>query len=183
MVLTDLNKKDILALWGKEPKNLARTTKNDELSVSFGDEHNRAGFDFFMRGMYPASEEELQLAVGLDSRYSIALNNLAVVLIKEGKFEEAKQKLIEAVRVDSLSSIINSNLGVLWIILEDDPNAQMLLEKSYKLDPNSSPICINLADLYYKRRDIRKALELYKSVGDFDPLSDVAKQRLQYKIV
>ncbi|OGC35463.1 hypothetical protein A2311_04675 [candidate division WOR-1 bacterium RIFOXYB2_FULL_48_7] len=60
--------------------------------------------------------------------------------------------------------------------------AQTFLEKSHALDNEAAGICLNLADLYYRRKESKKALELYARVGAFDPLSDLAEQRLLFKV-
>ncbi|MDD5594473.1 MAG: tetratricopeptide repeat protein [Candidatus Margulisbacteria bacterium] len=170
-------KKDIIAIWGRDPR-LAGRARKEEMNVSFGQEHNQEGFEFFMKGMFPAAEEELLLAVGLDRRFGCALSNLGVVLAKAGKLEEARARLAEAVQVDPASSVFYNNLGVVYFLLGKTDLAATALEKSFALDPEASAICLNLGDLYYLKKDAQKALELYRRVGEFDVLSDLARRRL-----
>jgi Flp pilus assembly protein TadD len=180
--ISSYGKKDIIALWGREEKNSSRSSRRDEVSVSFGQEHNQAGFDYYLKGMYQAAEEELSLAVQLDPHFGTALNNLGVCLAKAGRFEEARMRLTEAVQLDPASAIFYNNLGVIFLLLDKIEPAKTALEKSYALDFESSAACINLGDVYYLLGKIEKAVELYRKVGAFDPLSDIVERRFLYKI-
>jgi tetratricopeptide (TPR) repeat protein len=180
-VITEFGKKEIIAIWGRDARFTGRGRK-EEMNVSFGQEHNQEGFEFFMKGMFPAAEEELTLAVGLDRHFGCALNNLGVTLAREGKLEEARARLAEAVQVDPASSVFYNNLGVVYFLLGKTDLAATALEKSYALDPETSAICLNLGDLCYLKKETQKAVELYRRVGDFDTLSDLARRRLFCKV-
>ena len=182
MVIAEYGKKDIIALWGREEKVDGRAAKKEEVSLSFGQEHNQSGFDYFLKGMYQAAEEEFLLAVQLDPRFGIALNNLAVALAKAGRLEEARLRLMEAVQHDPSSSVFYNNLGATYLLLGKTDLARTAFEKSAAFDPGSAAISINRGDLSFSRGEIEKAIELYRKVGAFDPLSDLAERRLLYKV-
>jgi len=174
--------REIIALWGREVKPLRRTGQKEEINVSFGQEHNQAGFEFFLKGMFAAAEEEFNLAVQLDPSDAVALNNLAVVLARVGRLEEARLKLLSATELFPASSIFYNNLGIVYFLLGKHALAKTALEKSYALNPYSSAICLNLGDYYFRQKEIARAMELYRKIGDFDPLTELARQRLLFRL-
>ena len=181
-VIFEYSKRDLMALWGWEARSGNRGGRREEVSVSFGQEHNQEGFDYFMKGMYQAAEEEFSLATQLDRRFAPALNNFGIALAKAGRLEEARLRLAEAAEIDPASAVHYNNLGAINFLLGKLDLAKVALEKSYALDPESAAVCLNLGDLYYLKKDLQKAIELYRKIGAFDPLSDIAKQRLLYKV-
>jgi superkiller protein 3 len=180
MVIFEYGQKEIIALWARGAASHGRN--KEEINVSFGQEHNQAGFDFFMKGMFPAAREEFLLATQLDRQFGVALNNLAITLAKEGKFEEARIRLNEALQVEPASAVFYNNLGVVCLLSEKTDLAVKSLEKSFALDGTASALWINLGDLYYLKKEAPKAIELYRKAGQFDPLSDLAGRRLLYKV-
>jgi tetratricopeptide (TPR) repeat protein len=180
-VISDLGKKEIIGLWGRDMRFAGRA-RREEMNISFGQEHSQEGFDYFLKGMFPAAEEELTLAVGLDRHFGSALNNLGVTLAKQGKLEEARARLQEAVQVDPASAVFYNNLGAVYLLLGRSDLALTALEKSAALDPEASHLCLNLGDLYYAKKEAQKALELYRRVGEYDALADLARRRLFCKV-
>jgi tetratricopeptide (TPR) repeat protein len=174
--------KDVIGLWGGESKGGARTGHKEEVSVSFGHEHNIEGVEYFLKGMYQAAEEELNLSVQLDRRFGAALNNLGVVLAKLGRLEEARQPLSEAVQLEPASAVYYGNLGTVNLLLGRTDRALTALEKSHALDPQCAAVLLNLGDAYYARGEIRQALDCYKKIGEYDTISDLARKRLRYKV-
>jgi tetratricopeptide (TPR) repeat protein len=173
---------EIIALWGREGKTgRGGTGRKEEMSVSFGQNHNAAGFEYFMKGMYKAALEEFQLAVQLDIKFAAALNNLSVSLVKEKSLAEARTRLEDTVNIEPNSMIFRNNLGVIYFMLGQLNNAEIELNKAYAIDPENTAVCINLGDICYLKKDVKRAIELYKQVGSFDVLTEVAEQRLMYK--
>ncbi|MBN3032912.1 MAG: tetratricopeptide repeat protein [Candidatus Saganbacteria bacterium] len=180
-VIVEFGKKELVAVWGRDLR-LAGRARREEMNVSFGQEHNQEGFNYFMKGMWPAAEEEFTLAVGLDRQFGSALNNLGVTLARQGRLEEARGRLQEAVQVDPASAVFYNNLGVVYLLLGRGDLAFTALEKSAALDPEAAHLCLNLGDLYYARKEARKAIEQYRRVGDYDTLADLARRRLFCKV-
>jgi tetratricopeptide (TPR) repeat protein len=79
------------------------------------------------------------------------------------------------------AAVFFSNLGLIQFLLDRKDAARTALEKSLALDPEEAAVSLNLGDLYYREGKIEKAFELYRRVGDFDPLSDLAERRLLFK--
>ncbi|HVN67302.1 MAG TPA: tetratricopeptide repeat protein, partial [Candidatus Sulfotelmatobacter sp.] len=174
--------KEVIALWGREGRAGTRPGRKEEVDISFGHEHNQAAFEYFMKGMYSAAEEEFSLAVQLDRNFATALNNLGVTLARQGKAEAARPRLSEATQLDPSSPVFYNNLGVCYLLLGKSDLARVALEKSYALDPEAAGTCLNLGDVYYGQKEARKAIELYRKVGAFDPLTDLAERRLFCKV-
>ena len=181
MVISRYGKGEVLALWGREAKPRQGGRKED-VRVSFGQNYNHSGWEYFMKGMYKAALEEFSLAVQLDARFSTGLNNLGVVLAKEGRLAEARLRLEDAVHIDPGSVVYRNNLGAIYFILGQIDQARAELEKAYAIDPELSGVCLNLGDSCYFKKDIRRAIDLYKRAGNFDVLTELAEQRLLYKI-
>ncbi len=174
-------KGEIVATWGREGKAVHRG-KSGAMSVSFGQNYNTSGFEYSIKGMYKAAAEEFSLAVQLDSNFAVGLNNLGITLAKEGKLAEAKMRLENAIHLYPSSAVIRNNLGVIYLLLKDIEKSRIELEAVLAIDPKLCATCINLGDVYYLKGDIEKAIGLYSKVGRFDLLTDIADQRLLYKI-
>ncbi|MEA3493788.1 MAG: tetratricopeptide repeat protein [Candidatus Margulisiibacteriota bacterium] len=180
-VVSNPLKGEIVAAWGREGKAVHRG-KSEVMSVSFGQNYNTSGFEYFIKGMYKAAAEEFSLAVQLDSNFAVGLNNLGITLAKEGKLAEAKMRLENAIHLYPGSAVIRNNLGVIYLLLKDIEKSRIELEAALAIDPKLCATCINLGDAYYFKGDIEKAVRLYSKVGNFDLLTDIANQRLLYKI-
>ncbi|MFA4843557.1 MAG: tetratricopeptide repeat protein [Candidatus Margulisiibacteriota bacterium] len=182
MAIAEYGRPEVVALWGRETRANGRTGGKEEVNVSFGQEHNGEGFSFFLKGMFPAAEEEFNLAGQLDRNFSSARNNLGVTLARAGRWEEARLRLAEAVQINPASAIFYNNLGVVYLLLDRLEPAQAALEKSQALDAGPAAVKINLGDLYYRQGEPQRAIELYRQAGLFDPLADLVRSRLLYKV-
>lgn len=178
-VITRYGQKEVLGLWGREAK--MGGAKKEEMSISFGQEHNHAGFEYFIKGMTKAALEEFQLAVQLDANFTVGINNLALTLLKEGRLAEARSKLEEALQIDPNSLVLRNNLGVTYCLLDEPARGRKELEAVQTQDAELSALCLNLGDIYYAEGKIEPAIKLYQKIGKFDVLSDIAEQRLLYK--
>ncbi len=181
LVISNYNRKEIIAVWGREGK-MGRGGRRNEVSVSFGQNYNTSGFEYFMKGMYKAAQEEFILAVQLDANFAAGINNLGISLAKEGRLSEARNRLEDAVQTDPNSVVLRNNLGVIYFLLGQADQARREFEMAYEYDPDLAALCINLGDLFYLKKDVEKAIGLYKKVGSFDVLGDIAEQRLLYKV-
>jgi len=179
-VITRYGQKEVLALWGREGK-LGGGAKKEEMSISFGQEHNHAGFEYFIKGMTKAALEEFELAVQLDTKFAVGTNNLSIALLKEGRLAEARIKLEEALRSEPHSLVLRNNLGVVYYLTGETERGRKELESVQALDPELSALCLNLGDIYYAKGNIEPAIKLYQKIGKYDALGELAEQRLLYK--
>lgn len=180
MVAAEPGSQDVVVIWGREGKS-KKNSRREEMSLSFGQTHNVAGYDFFMKGMHKAALEEFQLAVQLDAKFATALNNYAVALVREGKLYDAKSNLEDAVHIDPGSVVLRNNLGLVYSLLGQKAQAEQELAKAYTLDPELTGVCLNFGDICYAKNDIRRAIDLYTRAANFDVLAEVAEKRLRFK--
>lgn len=172
---------ETVAGWGREGRS-ARGNRKDDMSVSFGQNYNTSGFEYFIKGMYKAALDEFTLATQLDARFSAALNNLAVCLAKEGKIKEARLKLEEAVQLEPLSAIIHNNFGAVLLLQGELGAARAELEKAREYDQELTAVMLNLGDAYYGEKKSEKALGLYQQIGEYDIMTEPAARRLRYLV-
>lgn len=178
--LKDLDTLEIVGMWGREPK---KSTGRQNLSVSFGQNYNNSGLEFFIKGMHTAAEEEFNLSAQLDPHYSAGLNNLGVAQLINKKTSFAVNNLKEAYENDPAFAVVINNLGIALFASGLNSEAEYKLQKAIELDPELSAAKINLADIYYANGKVKEALDLYKQIQSSDILFDLAQARLLYKTV
>jgi tetratricopeptide (TPR) repeat protein len=96
--------------------------------------HNNLGFCHFRLKEYDAALAQYQAALALDPGYLICLNNLAALLIKQGKFRESLPVLEKAFRIDAQAIKILYNFFVVHANLRHEPEAQTFLKLAYERD-------------------------------------------------
>jgi len=181
-VMTErLGQKDLLGMCGRDSRH--KEVGSDAFNVSFGQDHNQAGFEHFIKGRHKGAIEEFSLASQLDPKFCAAINNLAVMLFKEGQLEQAETRLKFAQSIDPGSAIIQNNLGVLYLLKKDIQAASDCLNKALELDPGLSVVYINLGDAMYLSGDAQNAISVWEKVKNYDPLSPIATRRLSYKTI
>lgn len=175
MVIFDPNENKSYALWGREQKSSSR---RQNITASFGQSHNNAGFDYFIKGMFKAALEEFDLASKIDPAFVASINNLGVSYIKLNRLNEAIEKFKEALRMDPASSILLNNLGVAHYLSSDLENAKKYFTKSKEINPELTAAAINLGDTYYKMGYSKEAIESYQSADEQNLLYSLVKKRL-----
>ncbi len=180
LVIRDIAAKDLIGLWGREIK---KAGPRQNLSVSFGQNYNNSGIEFFLKGMISAAEEEFSLAAQLDPHYSAGINNLGVAQLISKKGKDALINLKSAYDNDPGLAVVQSNLGLALFINNLPNEAEYKLSKAIETDPELSAAKINLADVYYSNGKVKEAIELYAQVPAYDILYDLAQQRLLYKTI
>ncbi len=78
---------------GNYPAAMSDLLKAEELDPNNPAVQNNLGLVFFMRQRYDLAEEHIRRALRINNKYSEARNNLARVLIEEGKPQEAVREL------------------------------------------------------------------------------------------
>jgi tetratricopeptide (TPR) repeat protein len=179
-ILNNLQDKKIIAFWGRKTKANGGK-REEELSISFGQEHNNNGFDLFMKGLYEGAKEEFSLAVQLDAGFATALNNLGVVYLLEGHTEDAQSALLDAREKETGLFVTLNNLGVACLVKGDYEKALKHFEAARKLGGESSALSINLGDAYFLLGKAEEAFKCYREVPDFDVLFDFVARRLMFR--
>ncbi|MCX5726176.1 MAG: tetratricopeptide repeat protein, partial [Candidatus Saganbacteria bacterium] len=171
----------VVVLWGRDGRSLSGGKGVELLNISFGQDHNRAGFEYFMKGMNKSAKEELILATSLDPGLASALNNLGMLLLKEGNLEEAESKLSRAIDCDPTASVFHSNLGLIHYLNKNYKDAEMKFKRALSLDASLSPTLINLGDVLYLEGNAKQAIAQWEKVKEFDLVSEFAKRRLLFR--
>jgi tetratricopeptide (TPR) repeat protein len=178
-VLEDLGEISLIGMWGQDKRH--NEISSETLNMSFGQEHNSAGFEHFIKGRFKGAIEEFSLAVQLDPKFCAALNNMAVMLMKEGSMEQAETRLKLALSLDPDSAVVHSNMGILYMIKKDHRSAADELNKAIELDPGLSAAYLNLGDASYLGGMAQEAISMWNKIRSHDPLAPIANRRLAYK--
>lgn len=178
-VIERYGESNVIGAWGRDAKRGDRG--GDALNISFGQEHNIAGFDHFIKGRYKAASEEFELAVQLDPKFIPALNNLSVMFMREKRLEQAETRIQLLLSMDPGSAVAHNNMGVCHVLKNEIEPAVMEFNKAIELDPGLSAPCINLGDVMYSRGLAKNAISLWEKAKTGDPLSPLAQRRLYYK--
>jgi tetratricopeptide (TPR) repeat protein len=180
-VIEQFGAKSIIGMWGSDPRRAE--DQGDLLNVSFGQEHNSSGFEHYIKGRFKAGMEEFELAVQLDPKFGAALNNLAVMYIKEERLEQAQTRLDLALSIDPGSAVMHNNLGVYHYFKNDLESAAQEFNKAIEGDPSLSAAYINLGDIMYLKGQAQSAISFWEKIKTNDPLSPIARRRLAYKTI
>ncbi|HTY13375.1 MAG TPA: tetratricopeptide repeat protein [Candidatus Omnitrophota bacterium] len=165
----------IIGFWGREAK---LGGKKQTLNVSFGQNYNASGLNYFARGMNQAAQEEFTLCAQLDPNFSAGVNNLGVTHLISKRYDEALHRFRDAFDIDPASAVIASNMGLAYYLLGNAAEAQKWLEKSIAVSWDLSSAHINLGDLFIKQNQAQKAIESYRKVSNCDILYSAAQRRL-----
>jgi tetratricopeptide (TPR) repeat protein len=180
-VIEQFGARGVIGMWGSDLRRAE--SAGDLLNVSFGQEHNSAGFEHFIKGRFKGGMEEFELAVQLDPKFSAALNNLAVMFMREEHLEQAQTRLNLALSIDPGSAVIRNNLGVYHYFKNDLESAAQEFNKALESDPSLSAAYLNLGDIMYLKGQAQNAISLWEKIKTNDPLSPVTRRRLAYKTI
>ena len=170
---------NVIGAWGRDSRRGDRG--GAALNISFGQEHNIAGFDHFIKGRYKAAFEEFELAVQLDPKFIAALNNLSVMFMREKRLEQAETRIQFLLSMDPASAVARNNMGVCHFLRDEIEPAIMEFNKAMELDPGLAASCINLGDAMYSKGLVKNAISLWEKIKSGDPFSPLAQRRLYYK--
>ena len=177
-VLANLKNPKAVVFWGRDGRGVEPRT--EDLKISFGQDHNQAGFEYFVKGRFKAAEEEFNLSVALDSRLAPALNNLGILLVKRGKLGPAELKIKASTEIDSTFSVLHNNLGLIYYLKGDLKDAEKEFRLALDLDKTLTAAQINLGDVLYLQGQTEEAITFWQNVGDFNPLTEFAKRRMMF---
>jgi diguanylate cyclase (GGDEF)-like protein len=126
-------------------------------------------------------EEDLAMSERIGAPTSRALNNLAFVLLKQGKAREALRRFEQVERIaadgddSSLKGIAEKNIGETWIALGDRARADTYLQKAraiYAADDNRPkrlelyPVMIDNLAALGRHADALEAMREFKTLSD-----------------
>jgi len=109
-----------LRLWGNYLFSKGRVVEALTLEPYNYLYHFAAGTALLQSKQSNLAVKHLQRAIGLNPSYTDALNNLAVALIIEKRYDEAREVLADLKRKDAKDGYGSQNLGVLEKIMEKE---------------------------------------------------------------
>ncbi|MGZ3721373.1 MAG: tetratricopeptide repeat protein [Bdellovibrionales bacterium] len=120
---------------GQYPMAMAELLKAEQLDPKNPLILNNLGLAFFVRGKNKQAEEKFRLAIGYESKFSDAKNNLGRVLIDTGRSNEAL-KILHEVEGDltyQSAEKTYSNLGMAYFALGNYKKAEDYLSRSLEI--------------------------------------------------
>jgi tetratricopeptide (TPR) repeat protein len=132
--------------------------------------HFHIGMLYDKMGNKEASIERLKKTIALAPDDAQALNYLGYTYAELGiNLEEARQYLLKAIALKPDDGFILDSLGWVYYKMKRYDDAISQLERSLELVEEDTTIMGHLADAYYGKRDLRKALNLYRQILKIDP--------------
>lgn len=180
LVVSDRDSRGLIEMWGGDPRRLSKKAAED-MGVSFAQTHNEKGFELMLKDLYKSAEEKFLQAVSLDERLPSALNNLAVIYVRQGHLDDAKAKVSAALLEDPKHAVLHNNLGVISYLKGEDKEAELEFLRALSLDPRLAVAHLNLGDTYYSGGNAKQALQSWERVKNFSVVSEIAARRLRYK--
>lgn len=98
-----------------------------------------------------------------------ALNNLALVDMREHKTEDARILFEKILRDHPNDAYAHANLGSLYVDLQDAPNAELHLKRALEIDPSFAGAAYNLGRLYQLTGHDNAAVPLYQQALSANP--------------
>lgn len=101
-----------------------------------------------------------------------ALNSLAIVYYKRGRFEAAQFLLLKAIAANGSSSELHSNMGLVQLAKNERRDAIKSFRKALELNPQDAVAAANVGSIYVAEKDYNKAalsLEISVRKGMKDP--------------
>ena len=117
-----------------------------------------------MQGALPKAIEQYQLALAGDPKNVGALNRMAMVYTRLGRFEEAQKSLEQAVEVTPDSALLRNNLGYAYVCTKHWPAAEEQFREALRLDPGFNRARINLGLAVARQDRISEALNEFRAV-------------------
>lgn len=115
---------------------------------------------------FPKALEAMRMAYNLDTSYTEAAKNLAILLIVGGKKEEGEKLWIEKF---STVAVADNQLLNAYIQVSDFEKVRDIWFEFLKIDPNNAQYHTSLAATYMKLNEREKAVEELKKAGELNP--------------
>lgn len=157
--------------WENEEKlySYSLTIDNDNI---FG--HNNYGNILYSKGNSAGAEEHYRQALRLSPLSPLALNNLAVLMLKINRPAEAVYYLTKAMEAHPRFVGSYDTLASIRIVAGDEAAAEKLLRQALAIDPNNLPSYNMLGELLIRTHRLDEAMALFQQgvakAYDRDPL-------------
>ncbi|MDR1128849.1 MAG: tetratricopeptide repeat protein [Treponema sp.] len=131
----------------------------------------QSGISLALAGNLEDAAAAFNALLAENSRDTDVLNNLAVVYLRQEKFQDALGALLDAIDADPTKAEFQYNLGKVYKHLGNFKSAAMACAKAVESDPSLVPAYINLGAMYCLLREFGKAVNIFKKGLDLDPAS------------
>jgi cytochrome c-type biogenesis protein CcmH/NrfG len=128
------------------------------------------------RGDLPKARSRYLASLRIKPDYAEAHNNLALVLMLEGKADEAAAQCQEALKDDPYYVAAYNNLGVVFAGLGKPLEAETAFRQALALNPDYASARINLARFLRDRGRVGESIDHFRAVVEADP-GNVEKKR------
>ncbi|MDR1352245.1 MAG: tetratricopeptide repeat protein [Treponema sp.] len=135
----------------------------------------QSGISLALTGNLEDAAAAFNALLAENSRDTDVLNNLAIVYLRQEKFQDALGALLDAIDADPTKAEFQYNLGKVYKQLGNFKSAAMACAKAVESDPSLVPAYINLGAMYCLLREFGKAANIFKKGLDLDPASGVLR--------
>jgi protein O-mannosyl-transferase len=115
------------------------------------------------------AEELIAPVVARQSTFAPAYQTLAIVRIRQGRFDEAQGLLYRANELNPYQPMVHHNLGDVLVNKGQLEKAMIEYTRELQLNPNSLPTHLNLAKTYEMAGFREKSIEHYRILQRADP--------------
>ncbi len=154
-----------------------------ELQPSNADIHNNIGNCYKELAEFKLAEKSYKDAISLDRGFHEAYQNLALVLVSQGRWSEAEEAAKDAVSINPASVDGYNNLGVVYTELGDYVAAAEVLEKALRFNSSHSGALYNLGKCRELLKDYDAAIDAYQKVILLNPKFSLAYNNLANLLV
>jgi serine/threonine-protein kinase len=172
----------LLAYYGGAPAQEALPKARDaamkalSLDNSLPEAHNAFGFVAVLYDYdYATSEREYRRVIELNPNYSLAHQNLGVMLNRIGRHEEGMAEIRRALEIEPLSIVINRLYGDALVCHKLYEEALVQLKKTLELDPAFPTTHLSLSAVYQLTGKYAESVESYAKYQDLSGKTQTAK--------
>ena len=140
--------------------------------------------ELLMKGADALAEDNLQeaerlflLAAEADNSNYLAFYNLGLLASDQERLEDALTWLDKANSLKNYDIDILTALGTVLLKAERNSEAEILFQKALKVG-ESEVLYNNLGTIFFRRKDYRKAKELFRKALDINPDYKVARENI-----
>lgn len=133
---------------------------------------------YFHQGKFPASIEQLEKAIDINSTHGGAYHALAMALAENGELEQAEQTFQKAIQLSADNPLPRLGLAKLLLASQQGAKAEMQYRQVLEKQPGFIPARLGLGNALWQQGKLDKAEEQFQLVIDRAPSSFEAKVRL-----
>jgi tetratricopeptide (TPR) repeat protein len=131
-----------------------------------------------MPGQEKAAEDAYRMAIQIEPDYEIALDNLAALLLREGKIDEAIANYQKALEINPDSVPGQIGLGNAYLAQGDFQRATAQYNSVLQMHPDNVNAINNLGDVYARQSKWDQAISQFEAALKIDPSFELAQRNL-----